>query len=257
KIQNNPKFELKLLHFFINNGIKDTIYYWTELNKCLEIYKELREDCPTLDSLNIGGGMPIRTSLGFEYDYEYMIEEIVAQIKSFCEQNDIPEPNIFTEFGSYTVGESGATLYSVVDQKQQNDRETWYFIDSSFITTLPDTWGINQRFILLAINHWEKPYGPVNLGGMTCDSMDYYNTEAHTNQVFLPLIDKNQKEPQYVGFFHTGAYQEALSGYGGTQHCLIPAPKHVLIDRDEDGEITTRLFAKEQSYKSMLKILGY
>ena len=251
KIKPNPKFKLKLLHFFINTGIKDTIYYWTELNKWL------RDVCPELDSLNIGGGMPIRTSLSFDYDYEYMIEEIVEQIKRFCEQHEIPEPNIFTEFGSYTVGESGATLYSVVDQKQQNDRETWYFIDSSFITTLPDTWGINQRFILLAINNWDKPYGPVNLGGMTCDSMDYYNTEAHTNQVFLPKIEKNAKQAQYIGFFHTGAYQEALSGYGGTQHCLIPAPKHVLIDRDEDSEVTTRLFAKEQSYKSMLKILGY
>lgn len=257
KIEPNQKFELKLLHFFINTGIKDTIYYWTELNKCLQIYKELRAVCTTLDSLNIGGGMPIRTSLGFEYDYEYMIEEIVSQIKMFCEQNDLPEPHIFTEFGSYTVGESGATLYSVVDTKQQNDRETWYFIDSSFITTLPDTWGINQRFILLAVNNWDKPYQPTNLGGLTCDSMDYYNTEAHTNQVFLPIVNKSDKIPQYIGFFHTGAYQEALSGYGGTQHCLIPAPKHVLIDVDDDGEITTRLFAKEQSYKSMLKILGY
>ncbi len=257
KIKPHSKFKLKLLHFFINTGIKDTIYYWTELNKCLNIYKELKAICPELDSLNIGGGMPIRTSLSFDYDYEYMIEEIVAQVKVFCVQNEITEPNIFTEFGSYTVGESGATLYSIVDQKKQNDRETWYFIDSSFITTLPDTWGINQRFILLAINNWDKPYGPVNLGGMTCDSMDYYNTEAHTNQVFLPEIDQNSKQPQYIGFFHTGAYQEAMSGYGGTQHCLIPAPKHVLIDRDADGEIVTRLFAKEQSYKSMLKILGY
>jgi len=257
KIKPNQKFELKLLHFFINTGIKDTIYYWTELNKCLQIYKELREVCPTLDSLDIGCGMPIRTSLGFEYDYEYMIEEIVSQIKMFCEQNDLPEPNIFTEFGSYTVGESGATLYSVIDTKQQNDRETWYFIDSSFITTLPDTWGINQRFILLAVNNWDKAYQPTNLGGLTCDSMDYYNTEAHTNQVFLPVINKTDKVPQYIGFFHTGAYQEALSGYGGTQHCLIPAPKHVLIDLNDEGEITTRLFAKEQSYKSMMKILGY
>jgi arginine decarboxylase len=257
KIEPNPKFNLKLLHFFINTGIKDTIYYWTELNKCLLLYKELREVCPGLDSLNIGGGMPIRTSLSFDYDYEYMIEEIVEQIKVFCDQHQIPEPHIFTEFGSFTVGESGATLYSVIDEKRQNDRETWYMIDSSFITTLPDTWGINQRFILLAINQWDRPYIPVNLGGLTCDSMDYYNTEAHTNQVFLPKLEKTDKTPLYIGFFHTGAYQEALSGYGGTQHCLIPAPKHVLIDRDEDGNIVTRLFAKEQSYKSMLKILGY
>jgi arginine decarboxylase len=257
KIQNNPKFELKLLHFFINNGIKDTIYYWTELNKCLNIYLELKKICPSLDSLNIGGGMPIRTSLSFDYSYEYMVEEIVSQIKTFCNQHEVDEPNIFTEFGSFTVAESGATLYSIIDQKQQNDREQWYMIDSSFITTLPDTWGINQRFILLAVNNWDKPYVPVNLGGLTCDSMDYYNSEAHTNQVFLPKIETTDKQPLYVGFFHTGAYQEALSGYGGTQHCLVPAPKHVLIDRDEDGKISTKLFAKEQSYKSMLKILGY
>jgi arginine decarboxylase len=87
--------------------------------------------------------------------------------------------------------------------------------------------------------------------------MDYYNTEAHANNVYLPKISPTEKEPLYLGFFHTGAYQESLGGYGGIQHCLIPAPKHVLIDRDEDGEITTRLFAKEQSYKSMLKTLGY
>jgi arginine decarboxylase len=186
-----------------------------------------------------------------------MIEEIISQIKNFCDNHEIAEPNIFTEFGSFTVSESGAALYSVVDVKTQNDRELWYMIDSSFITTLPDTWGINQRFILLAINHWDKEYQPINLGGMTCDSMDYYNTEAHANNVYLPKISPTEKEPLYLGFFHTGAYQESLGGYGGIQHCLIPAPKHVLIDRDEDGEITTRLFAKEQSYKSMLKTLGY
>jgi len=257
KIQNDSRFELKMLHFFINTGIKDTIYYWTELNKCLNVYLELKKICPTLNALNIGGGMPIRTSLSFEYDYDYIIEEIISQIKLFCDQNEIDTPDIFTEFGSFTVGESGAALYSVVDQKMQNDREKWYMIDSSFITSLPDTWGISQKFILLAINYWDRPYVSVNLGGLTCDSMDYYNSESHINQVFLPLVTKEDKDPLYIGFFHTGAYQEELSGYGGIQHCLIPAPKHILIDRDEDGEITTKLFAKEQSYKSMLNILGY
>ena len=65
------------------------------------------------------------------------------------------------------------------------------------------------------------------------------------------------EEPLYIGFFHTGAYQESLGGYGGIQHCLIPAPKHVLIDRDEDGVISTKLFAPEQTSVSMLKVLGY
>jgi arginine decarboxylase len=67
----------------------------------------------------------------------------------------------------------------------------------------------------------------------------------------------NDEEPLYVGFFHTGAYQESLGGYGGIQHCLIPAPKHVLIERNEDGEISTKLFSSEQTQESMLNLLGY
>lgn len=255
KIATNKKFNLKILHFFINTGIKDTAYYWNELAKSVNVYCELKKICPSLDSINIGGGFPIKNSLAFNYDYEYMAEEIVAQIKNICSQNSVPDPDIFTEFGSFTVGESGATLFSVLDQKQQNDRELWYMIDSSFMTTLPDTWGINQRYIMLAINNWEREYQRVFLGGLTCDSQDYYNAEAHSNTVFLPKLKEG--ETTYIGFFHTGAYQESLGGYGGVQHCLTPAPKHIIIDRDENGEYTTKLFAKEQSHKSMLKILGY
>lgn len=255
KIKNNPKFELKMLHFFINTGIHDTAYYWNELTKCVNVYCELKKVCPELDSLNIGGGLPIKNSLSFEYEYDYMIDEIVAQIKSICNRNDVVEPDIFTEFGSYTVGESGAILYSIMGQKQQNDRELWDMIDSSFMTTLPDTWAISQRYILLAVNNWDKEYERVFLGGLTCDSQDYYNSEAHANAVFLPKITKG--DTQYIGLFHTGAYQESIGGYGGIQHCLLPSPKIVIIDKDEDGELYPKLFAKEQSYKSMLKILGY
>ena len=158
KIKSSSKCELKMLHFFINTGIKDSTYYWTELTKCINVYCDLKKVCPTLDSLDIGGGFPIRTSLGFSYDYSYMADEIIQKIKNVCEERGVKEPDIFTEFGSYTVGESGAALFSIVDIKKQNDNELWYMIDSSFITTLPDTWGIKQKFVLLAINHWDKEY---------------------------------------------------------------------------------------------------
>jgi arginine decarboxylase len=255
KIQNNPNVSLKMLHFFINTGIRDTAYYWNELNKVVNLYCEMKKICPELDSLNIGGGFPIQAHLDFVYDYEYMAEEIVAQILNTCKNQNVPEPHIFTEFGSYTVGESGAMLYSIINQKQQNDRELWNMIDSSFMTTLPDTWAINQRYVVLAINNWNTEYERVHLGGLTCDSEDFYNAEAHSNAIFMPKI--TAEEEQFIGFFHMGAYQESLGGYGGIQHCLTPGPKLVVIARDENGEYTTKLFAKEQSYKSMLKILGY
>jgi len=255
KIKNNPKFKLKMLHFFINTGIKDNSYYWNELLKCLNVYCELKKICPELDSLNIGGGFPIKTSLGFEYDYEYMAEEIINQIKLVCNENSVPEPDIFTEFGSYTVGTSGGVIFSILDQKKQNDRENWNMIDGSFMTNLPDTWAINKRFIMLPVNRWDTPYERVLLGGLTCDSDDYYNSEQHANAIYLPRFMKDKQ--LYIGFFNTGAYQETISGFGGLQHCLLPSPKHIIIDKDEEGEIKTKLFSKEQSYKSMLNILGY
>jgi arginine decarboxylase len=254
-IKNNKQVKLKMLHFFINTGIYDTAYYWNELHKCLRVYIELRKECPELDTLNIGGGFPIKNSLSFQYDYDYMATEIVSQIKQVCEENNIPEPDIFTEFGSFTVGEAGGAIFSVLDQKAQNDREKWNMIDSSFMTQLPDAWAINKKFIMLPINRWNEEYERVLLGGITCDSDDYYNSEQHVNAIYLPQFEK--EDPLYIGFFHTGAYQESIGGYGGIQHCLTPAPKHVIIDRDENGDYFFKMFSKEQSYKSMLKTLGY
>ncbi|MBW2960985.1 arginine decarboxylase [Mesonia aestuariivivens] len=255
QIKNNDKVELKMLHFFINTGIRDTAYYWNELLKCLKVYIRLKKICPTLDSLNIGGGFPIKNSLQFDYDYQYMINEIINQIKISCDEAEVPVPHIFTEFGSFTVGESGGAIYEILYQKQQNDREKWNMINSSFITTLPDTWAINKRFIMLAINRWNDEYERVLLGGLTCDSDDYYNSEQNMNAIYLPKFRKDK--PLYIGFFNTGAYQETIGGFGGLQHCLIPSPKHILINKDKDGKITTKLFSEQQKSEDLLKILGY
>ncbi|MDW3192594.1 MAG: arginine decarboxylase [Cytophagales bacterium] len=254
KIQGS-KAQLKVLHYFINTGIKDTAYYWSELSRFVYKYCELKKVCPELDTIDIGGGFPIKNSLQFDYDYAYMADQIVENIQWICKKNHVPTPHIFTEFGSYTVGESGATLYSVLDQKMQNDKELWYMMDGSFITHMPDVWGLNQKYIMLPVNKWGNQFHRVNIGGLTCDSMDYYDSEAHISEVFLPIVEK--QEQLYFGFFHTGAYQESLGGYGGIQHCLIPAPKHVILKRDDDGNIQSELFAEEQDNESMLKILGY
>jgi arginine decarboxylase len=255
KIKGNDKFELKMLHFFMNKGIKDDIYYWSQFNRVINLYCQLKKICPELDSINIGGGFPIKHSLGFDYDYNYIVNEIVANIKNMCKKNKVAVPDIYTEFGSFTVGESGAVIYSVVGEKMQNDREIWYMIDSSFITTLPDTWGIGEKFLMLPINKWDQEYQEVHLGGMTCDGYDFYTSEEHINAVFLPK--QGTDEPLYIGFFHTGAYQDQLSGYGGIKHCLIPSPKHVIVGYDKNGQLKDWLYAKEQSAQSMLKILGY
>ena len=65
QIAKNDQFKLKMLHFFVDTGIKDSLYYWEELQKAINLYCELSKICPDLKAFNIGGGLPIRNSLGF------------------------------------------------------------------------------------------------------------------------------------------------------------------------------------------------
>ena len=210
-----------------------------------------------MDSFNLGGGLPIRNNLGFDYDYNYMINEIVKNIKEGCAEDNIPEPDIYTEFGKYTVGESGAIIFKVLEYKKQNDTENWYIVDNSLMNTIPDAWSIHEKFILLPVNKWDKEYQRVNIGGISCDHSDYYNSEDLNQEVLLPKHEGSESEPLYLGFFHTGAYQDAISGYGGIKHCLIPSPKHIILDRDEQGNIVDYVYRNEQSAQEMFKLLGY
>ncbi len=256
-IKGKENIEFKMLHFFVDSGIKDSLYYWGEFQKAMKLYVDLKKQCATLDSFNLGGGFPIRNHLGFEYNYEYMINEIVSNIKHACEVENIKDPDIYTEFGRYTVGESGAIVFEVLEQKQQNDTESWYIINNSLMNTIPDSWSIFEKFILLPINKWSNEYKRVNIGGISCDHSDYYNSEDFNQEVLLPAYPEDDEEPLYLGFFHTGAYQDAISGYGGIKHCLIPSPKHVIIDRDDKGNIVDYVYRNEQSATDMFKILGY
>ena len=257
EIKENRNVILKMLHFFVDSGIKDNMYYWGEFQKALKLYADLKKQSPTLNSLNLGGGFPIRNNLGFDYDYNYMCNEIIKNIKEACLNEQIDDPHIFTEFGKYTVGESGAIIFEVLDQKKQNDTESWYLINNSLMNTIPDAWSIHEKFILLPINKWQNEYKRVNIGGISCDHSDYYNSEDFNQEVLLPSFPEDDEEPLYLGFFHTGAYQDSLSGYGGIKHCLIPAPKHIIIDRDETGNFVDYVYRNEQSVEEMFQLLGY
>ena len=257
KITHRKDLQLVMLHFFVDSGIKDDLYYWGEFQKAVKLFVTLKKECPTLNALNLGGGFPIRNNLGFEFDYKYMVNEIVRNIKDQCDEAGVQPPDIYTEFGKFTVGESGAVIFKVLEQKQQNDTENWYIIDNSLMNTIPDSWSMLEKFILLPINKWHQTYERVNIGGISCDQSDYYNSEELNQQIFLPKYRNSDSEPLYIGFFHTGAYQDAISGYGGIKHCLIPSPKHIVIERDETGNYHTQVFRAEQQAEDMLRILGY
>ena len=257
QIKPDSNLRLIMVHFYIDSGIQDSVYYWGEFTKSLDVFIELKKACNSIHALNIGGGFPIKNSLSFAFDYNSMANKIVRNIKKACTEADVQDPDIFTEFGKYTVGESGANIFTVLEQKQQNEHEKWYIIDNSLLNTIPDSRQIMERFILLPINKWDQEYATVNIGGISCDKSDYYNSNDFNQRLTLPGFNEEDKEPLYIGFFHTGAYQDAISGYGGIKHCLIPHPKLIIIDRDEEGNLVDVVHNMEVPVQEMMSVLGY
>lgn len=257
----------KMIHFFINSGLRDTAYFWNEFIKATRIYTEASTLCSSIDMLNIGGGLPIKKTLDFDFDYAALIDQIVGQLKQTCNEFNAPQPSIVTEFGSFYVGESGGLLMKVLLQKSQNDRERWNMLDGSIMSNLPDAWAISQRFITLPTNGWFEGFERVSLGGMTCDGDDYYNDQGNimlssssttidqeVHHLFMPSFSSMKES--YVAFLHTGAYQETVGGYGGLQHCLLPQPKHVLV-RETKGTIAVETFRDPTDPESTLSLLGF
>ena len=120
KIKGKENVELKMLHFFVDSGIKDSLYYWGEFQKALKLYVDLKKQCDTLDAFNLGGGFPIRNHLGFEYNYEYMINEIVSIIKDMSDVHFQKKTKDDTESELLSVGPDVYTKIQKPDFNKQD-----------------------------------------------------------------------------------------------------------------------------------------
>ncbi len=239
QIRTDSRLQLDMLHLFVDDGMQAIDHYLAELDRLLDVYGRLQPSAGPLQ-LNLGGGFPIRHRPDDAPDYAALTGRIVGRIAAYCQEAGLPVPDLMTEFGSYTVGEAGAVLLKVLGQKQMN-ATTWYMVDDSLINTLPDAWATKTEFILLPLNGWSRAHARVRIGGISCDQLDVYPPEGDV------LLSAYQPDaPLYVGFFHTGAYQEALGGMGGITHCLVPAPAYVMVD-EVDGTPVPRLFRPSQT----------
>lgn len=231
KLSKYPNFDLKMLHFFMNFWIKDDDKYYDWLRKHVEMYCEIKKKSNSLDILNIWWWLPIRFWFDENYDYENIINNIIKIIKEVCDLNNVDHPNIFTEFWSYTVWESAVNIYTVLNEKNQNKNENWYMIDSSFITTIPDSWWLSQTFPVFPLNNLWNDYKRILFWWITCDKDDYLKNKID-NYFYFPVLSENNK--LFFMVMHTWAYQENISGYGiwWLSHCQLDWEKILVIDKN-------------------------
>ncbi len=136
-------------------------------------------------------------------------------------------------------------------EKIQNQIQEKYLVNFSLFQSMPDFWGLNQRFPVMPISKLNiKPTRSANIWDITCDSDGEISFDDQ-NPLYLHNIDV-KKEDYFLGFFLVGAYQEVL----GMRHNLFEKPTEVTIHIDEDGYHLENL-QESQSIYDTLNSLGY
>ncbi len=225
---------LKILHYHIGSQIEKLSDVLGPIKYALDVYFKLKEINPSLDTLDIGGGMPIPYTRKKGYPVDKLMEKILKLIKVEAEKRGVPHPNLVCEWGRYIVAPAQITVFKIIDTKPINNKKAeakkWYVIDGSFMNDLLDTWAIGQKWAIAPVNNkGDTDLNEVWLAGSSCDSDDIYT--GTNGSVTLPDYDSNSSgDPMYIAVFDTGAYQDPLAAH----HCMLSSPLKLIV---ENGHI--------------------
>ncbi|MEK7084446.1 MAG: hypothetical protein AAB932_04390, partial [Patescibacteria group bacterium] len=239
---------LAVLGYHISSQMEHLDDLIQPIRHVVELYAHMRLKNPQLDTINIGGGgaVPYEKKRPF-YSIKAVANRIVKTFKQECVRLGVREPNIICEWGRYVVAPAQVTIFKVIDEKvtDVNNNKRWYVLDGSFMSNIPDTWAIHQRWHVVPVNAMiARKYQHVWLAGSSCDSDDRYT--AGGGYITLPKYEEGSD--LYVAIFDTGAYQDSLSSH----HCLISNPAKVVAHNGE-----TTLVRKRETPEDIGKLFGW
>ena len=136
-------------------------------------------------------------------------------------------------------------------EKIQNQIQEKYLVNFSIFQSMPDFWGLKQRFPVMPISKLDyKPTRSASIWDITCDSDGEISFDEQ-NPLYLHNIDV-KKEDYFLGFFLVGAYQEVL----GMQHNLFEKPTEVTVMIDQNS-YSLKSLKESKSIYDTLNSLGY
>lgn len=242
---------LKVLHYHVGSQIELLSNILDPIKYALDVYFKLKKINPSIDSLDIGGGMPIPYDRIKRYSVNNLLEKILTLIKTEADKNCVPHPDLRCEWGRYIVAPSQITVYKVIDVKKIPPKngcaKKWYVIDGSFMNDLLDTWAIHQKWHVVPGNSLaDKKPVKVWLAGSSCDSDDIYTGQG--SSVLLPNYDGNSGQSLYLAFLDSGAYQDPLASH----HCLLSSPLKAIA---ENGHIM--VIRRRETPEDVGKLFGW
>lgn len=239
---------LAVLSYHISSQIEKMDGLTGPLRRIVKLYAKMREKNPQLDTINIGGGGAVPYEKKRMYTGKAAAQWIVKTLKQECQRLEVKEPNLICEWGRYVAAPAQISIFKVINEKpvEEGLRKKWYIIEGSFISDLPDTWAIHQKWHIIPVNNMnQKRMQQVWLSGSSCDSDDRYT--AGGGYLLLPKLEEDNGG-QYLAVFDTGAYQDSLANH----HCMISSPAKIVV---QDGEV--KLARKRETPEEIGKLFGW
>ncbi len=126
-----------------------------------------------------------------------------------------------------------------------------YLLNFSLFQSLPDFWGLKQRFPVMPLNKLDTPpTRSASLWDITCDSDGEIDFNVDYPLLLHEVDLKN--EEYFLAFFLVGAYQEIL----GMKHNLFTHPTEVTVKFNENG-YTLENMVESQSILDILYDMDY
>ncbi|MBL8186414.1 MAG: biosynthetic arginine decarboxylase, partial [Acidobacteria bacterium] len=114
---------LRVLHFHIGSQITQIKRVKAGVKEAARVYAKIRKMGIDVDHLNVGGGAGVDydgSKTSFESSVNYTLQEfandVIYTIKSVCEEEHVPEPNVITESGRVLVAYHAMLVTNIVDE---------------------------------------------------------------------------------------------------------------------------------------------
>ena len=114
---------LRVMHFHIGSQITQIKRVKAGVKEAARVYAKIRKMGIDVDHLNVGGGAGVDydgSKTSFESSANYTLQEfandVVYTIKTVCQEEGVPEPNIITESGRILVAYHAILITNIVDE---------------------------------------------------------------------------------------------------------------------------------------------
>lgn len=111
---------LKLLHFHLGSQVHKIQAIKSSLKEGVRFFCELASLTPSLQYLDVGGGLGIdydgsgHSESSTNYSEQEYANDVVYTIQSICNEKNIPHPHIITESGRALVAHSSLLIFDIV-----------------------------------------------------------------------------------------------------------------------------------------------